>query len=62
MVVISSFPSEQQPTEINHETKNLELSIDNLTPDNLLDMPVVFADENDDENVINDVSLTSCQP
>lgn len=36
--------------------------IENLTPDSLLHMPVVFADENDDENVINDVSLASYQP
>lgn len=36
--------------------------IDLITPDSLLDMPVVFADENDEDNVINDVSLTSYQP
>lgn len=27
-------------------------SIENLTPDSILDLPVVFADENDGENLI----------
>lgn len=55
MMVISSF----SPNQLTVPKKS---NIDLITPDSLLDMPVVFADENDDENVINDVSLTSYQP
>lgn len=55
MMVISSFsPAQQSVSEKNR--------IDLITPDSLLDMPVVFADENDEESVINDVSLSSYQP
>lgn len=65
MVVISSYSSVNSQTEIKCDDKEVKpvvgAVIENITPDSLLDMPVVFADENDEENVINDVSLTAYQ-
>lgn len=57
---LSSYSLSNSGTNDGTETK--PSTIENLTPDSLLDLPVVFADENDEDNVINDVSLTSYGP
>lgn len=64
-MVISSYSSvnprmENHSGEIERRTE-VGAAVDSITPDSLLDMPVVFADENDEESVINDVTLTAYQ-
>ncbi|XP_065211118.1 KAT8 regulatory NSL complex subunit 3 [Planococcus citri] len=58
--MLSSLSSPGPDSNGSNEAK--PSTIENLTPDSLLDLPIVFADENDEENVINDVSLTSYEP
>lgn len=65
-LVLSSYLSVR--SNDNHENTEMKTAekgastIENLTPDSLLDLPIVFADENDEDDVINDVSLTSYEP
>lgn len=65
-VVLSSYSSMSSNQDQTSNEKGIDeketTGIENLTPDSLLDLPIVFADENDEDNVINDVSLTSYEP